>query len=267
MPTSLLQRAYRRVRPQPAPPAPEEKIFFLHVPKCGGSSVDTALQQAYRAARAPIAHLDAKASVRAAEAMGDDVETYRERLLVYYMAGQFTRYISGHFNHSPAAWDAFGDAWQYVSILREPVARWISNYFYNKYKAKDHYRIEAPLEEFIETDRAVAYGRSYVMNLAGGIPLAEAATDAAVEQAIANVERFAVVGVLEDLDTFAADCRARFGLPVEIAHRNKNPRGAGQQREELSPEVMARVEALCAPNRRVYDAVRDRIERRGSWLR
>ncbi|MEM8598297.1 MAG: hypothetical protein AAGF99_00110 [Bacteroidota bacterium] len=264
-PTAMLRKAYRTVRPRQQKPLPD-RLFFLHLPKCGGQSIDAALQQGYRAAGASIAHLDSHASARAAEAAGADLHALRREILHYHMAAKHSRYISGHFMYSAPAWDAFGDAWQYVTVLREPVKRWVSNYFFNKYKGDHHFKIDEPIEEFVESERALAYARSYVTWLTDGISLEEAGSDEAVEQAIANVERFAVVGVLEDLDTFAADCRARFGLPVEIAHRNRNPRAAAEQREELSPEMVARVEALCAPNRRVYDAVRDRIERRGSWL-
>ncbi|MEM8598295.1 MAG: hypothetical protein AAGF99_00100 [Bacteroidota bacterium] len=265
--TSILRSLYRKVRPRPARPAIDlERLFFLHVPKCGGTSINTALERAYRAAGAGAVHLDPHAAARAADLSGDGLRRHKEQVLLYFMAGHH-RYISGHFNYSAAAWDTFGDAWRYVTVLREPVARWLSNYFYNRYKTNtDHYRIDEPLEAFVETDRARFYGGNYVTSLSTTRLISEASSDEAIGQAVANLERFAVAGVLEHLGTFASDCERYFGVSLDIGHRNANPRTAGQQQEEISPELMERIRALCAPNLQVYEAALNRIDTHGSWL-
>lgn len=267
-PTSLLRSAYRQVRGRYRPnPASLERLFFLHVPKCGGTSIDVALRDAYRRAGADVAYLDPHASTRAAEMLGQDMATYRGRLLLYHMAQQPTRYISGHFTYVDAAWEHFGNAWRYVTVLRDPVARWFSNYFYNKYKTKsDHFRIEQPIDEFVETERARSYGFNYVRSLTDGIPVEEAGSDAAIEQAIHNLSHFTVVGVLEHLDTFARDCETVFGIQLPIGHRNKNPRTEIERREEVTDDILGRVQAICAPNAAVYETVRARIDAQGSWL-
>ncbi len=266
---SLLRSAYHKTRGHRSSPSPQalDRLFFLHLPKCGGTSIDRALRETYQAAGANTAYLDPHASTRAAELLGQDMSAFRRHILLYHMAGRKTRYISGHFTYSDTAWEHFGADWHYVTVLREPVARWFSNYFYNKYKTKsDHFRIDMPIDEFVETERARSYGLNYIRSLTDGIPVEEADSEEAVQQAIGNLNRFAVVGLLELLSTFIRDCETAFGVSLPVGHQNKNPTSETEQRSEVTEEVLARVQTLCAPNTKVYDAARTRIEAQGSWL-
>lgn len=254
-------------------PTALDRLFFLHFPKCGGTSVDVALQRIYEKAGAGTAHLDVGAWSRAAKAVKPYEDAsgagapYRRRLMFYLMEQHHTRYISGHFGYSLAARDRYADDWHFVTLLREPVARWFSEYFYNRYKTKTKdFRLETPLEEFVETRMAQRYGSLYVKNLVDNADIEDAASEDAIAQAIENLRHFSVVGVLDRLDLFAQDCDRRFGVQLDIGHHNKNPRSQSKQREEVTPEVEAKVKALCAPNTRVYEAVQAQLNAEGSWL-
>ncbi len=242
-----------------------ERVFFLHLPKCGGTSVDVAMRNAYRGAAHATVHLDPHAADRAAAIAGERERPYRRRLLLYYMAEERNRYISGHFPYSEQARQAFGDEWHYITVLREPVSRWLSNYFYNKYKtSSDFYRITAPIEEFIASERARSYGSNYVQNLTDDTATMD--SDGAVEQAIRNLQRFAVVGALERMDTFVSDCDTLLGVDLDVGHHRKNPRTTSEQREEITEGALEQVRELCIPNTRVYNAALARIDEQGSWL-
>ncbi len=267
-PESTLRKIYRKLTPDfisARPPKPE-KLFFVHIQKCGGMSIDAALQRAYTASGAHVVRLNAVALEVASKALKKNRDAHRNWLLGYYMAGE-ADYISGHFHFDEAAHKAFGETWHYATVLRDPVARWLSNYFYNKYKThSQHFRTDLPIEEFLEARQGRNFGSNYVRCLTTVARGEELASEEVVEQAIRNLDLFSVVGVLEDLGTFAADCEQRFGLRLGIEHRNANPRSGKQQREELSDEILERIRELCEPNFRVYDAVRARLAERGTWL-
>ncbi len=268
-PTSLLRRAYRTLRPaaaqveQPRPDLP--RLFFLHVPKCGGTSVDKALRRVYQGAGYRTEHLDPFASLKAAELANIRMRPCRDHLLYYHMAQKNMRYLGGHFSYSDTARAAFAD-WRYVTLLREPVTRWLSGYFYNKYKQGDHFRVATSLDTYLDSRQALVAGRLYAAKLTSDLPIEEAGTDEAIEQAIANLQRFDAVGLLERLPTFAQDCQALIGVPIPVEHHNRSPRSEAEQHEEVTGEALERIRALCAPDLRVYEAVQTRIEREGSWI-
>ena len=92
----------------------------------------------------------------------------REELLLYFMNQRFSC-ISGHVCFSERAYHNFHDTYKFVTILRDPVQRWISHYFYNAYKTHSNLgKIESDdIATFLESDRARSWGHHYVQMLGG----------------------------------------------------------------------------------------------------
>ncbi|MBI3154353.1 MAG: sulfotransferase family 2 domain-containing protein [Burkholderiales bacterium] len=247
------------------PAVATQRLFFLHLPKCGGTSLDAALRRIYKSSGHSVVHLDAPASKFAAELLQETMHGFRTRLLLYHMAVQRNRYISGHFVYSDIAWKVFSAEWHFMTILRDPVARWYSHYFFNRDKpGQDHFRISEPLEVYIESPQARSLGSSYVSAL---MSADDSDSDDAIDRAVDNLQRFPVVGLLEHMNVLTADCERLLGITLPIEHHNKNPRTAEEQQREITPQIDARVRELCEPNRRIYDAVLSRIKEYGSWHR
>lgn len=239
----------------------EDRIFFMHVPKCGGTSIHNALRNHYigldPAADRALFHLDPFAAHQAAIIAGQDPLAYARQLSLYFLGSQDYRYIAGHFSFSEAAYCAYQTQFAFITILREPVAKWFSLYFYNRYKKGDFFRIEADLEEFVDSPTAIGYGCDYVMQFAGDHVPTSVATDyyttaAAIDTATNNLNKFHLVGCLEQLDTFVQEFHHRFGVQLHIPTQNRNPLTKQKQQQHISDEVMAKVQALCQPNTAVY---------------
>lgn len=232
-----------------------ERICFIHVPKCGGTSFGQALANEYgllgRLGERMVT-IEPVASKRAAKVAGVPLTRYREELLLYHMAHPRTRYLAGHVEYSPRGHDAFGE-WRFITLLRDPVAKWFSQYFYNRYKAVDHSRVELELEPFLATEAARDYGSDFVRFFARDKE-ADPSSDAAVRDAVAQLERFDVVGVLEELPSFLEAFRERFGVRLRMPHENSNP--VADPHRRVPDELRREVERLCAPNRAVYERVR-----------
>ena len=127
----LSKRTYQRMI-QFTRPRIKKNIFFLHQPKCGGTSINNAIRSCYR--NSQIMHLNNDACIRAADLLGRDLDDYRRDLLLYHLMHKKIRYLSGHFAYSKKAYDACGDQWHFVTVLRHPVERWFSHYFFNKHR-------------------------------------------------------------------------------------------------------------------------------------
>jgi hypothetical protein len=244
-----------------------KKIFFLHIPKCGGTSMVNAISNSLEKNRLglikgkgnnPVFFVNPRTSRRCAKLLGDDPLEYRKRILAYNMSINHCKFIYGHFSYSEKIFQEFGKEWNFITILRNPVSQWFSYYFYETRENADR-RITSDLKSFIESERARLMGNSYVRRLTEGISPTNASSDEGVKQAIENLNKFALVGILEKMDIFARDYQSLFGTKLVIEHSNKNPVSKFQQKEQITDEIRQRVEEICQPNIRVYESQLKRI--------
>jgi hypothetical protein len=236
---------------------PGTRIAFVHVPKCGGSSLTVALKTAVGLGvqvpgrgSAVLAH---EAASRAADILERDYNGFCADLLPYYLANHRLRFIAGHWPVRDEAFEEYSGEWDFIFLLRDPVRRWLSNYFFNRYKTGDHYRIDRDLDEFLKTYRARWYGCAYCAYLApDDFSYGDDPADAVIGKAVASLKRFRVVGALEHLDSMAGRFREIYGAPLNIPHANRNPRGKAYVQREVTPKQMERIEDLCGPDIRIY---------------
>lgn len=241
----------------------EDKIFFLHVPKCGGTSLRIAIEDAFnfpKDSKKYDFHLDIMALDSASNILEKPIIELKRDLLNYCMAHKSYRYISGHFAYSERAMNSLGNEWKHITILRDPVSKFFSQYFYNRHKRNNHHKLDCSLEDFLKTDEAQHLGRNYIYLLVDGISSQEASKDIAIDQAIKNLEKFTLVGLLEYLDWFYEDFKSIFGAQLKIEERNKNPLSNKQQKQQITEEMKAQVKEICQPNLQVYQAALELIQ-------
>jgi hypothetical protein len=238
---------------------PRQRVVFLHVPKCGGTSLASAIVD-----RIPgkTWHLHAQASAEAAglwspgakasSATGDyEVLRFREMLLLYGLSDPNVQYADGHFPFSETAMKGYPEA-AWMTLLREPVSRWQSHYFFDRYKANPHAALTIGLDEHIASDYGMSQGNDYVKFIGGARQDGDYRSQAAIARAKANLDRIALVGVLSDLEGLQRRFSERFGPPLHVPKLNKSPAPAGA-REAMTPERKEQVRVLCAPDIAVYE--------------
>lgn len=231
-----------------------QRFVFHHVPKCGGTSVGRALRKRYLPSQATVLPEQSFRAFEAFTGRGDreqmlvDVLDLREQMLLYLMYGD-TRCVSAHVRFSQAAYDNFSNSYKFITILREPVSRFLSHYNWSHNKPGAHGEITDDFDAFLQTDRAARMGASYVEYFSALPSDADLRTDVAVGRAVANLGRFDVVGRLDDLDAFTGAVRQRLGFRIRIGHENKNRAAdGGIKAQDLSADQMQIVREHCAPD-------------------
>lgn len=241
----------------------DHDIAFMKIPKCATSSVHFELVRAYRSVWVRqgygIEHLDSTACDEIAELWGISNWEMRRYALSYHLAQDETRYVYGHYPVNEGVLEKFGDEYGFVTTLRDPVRRWISHYYYNRYLSPEQYSIDLPLDEFLETERARGIGRMYTAYLVGPerMPDEGPVPEALREQARRNLEKLDVVGIVEEMDELCRDVERTFGIEIDPKHRNPSPAPEGAK--EVQPEQRRRIREFCEPDLELYEYAREEL--------
>lgn len=259
---SVVSSVYRRIS-NSLRDTPPLRLFFLHLEKCGGTSlarsVNNALSNIYFDDMRRAHRLDPVGSFQASRHLGIPVFQYREHVLHYLLADSSLKWVHGHFQFSRHVHQLYGNDWSFVTILRKPVARWVSHYYFNRYKDGDHGSIAVSMEKYANSPRGQALGRDYVDLFTGNGDYdpdskRQPPTHEEIEAAKQSLSLFDLVGTLENISSFAVDFKEKFGIAIEFQHANKNP-VAGSKSEKVSDEILQHIETLCRPNREIYQHV------------
>ncbi len=236
-------------------------VVFHHVPKCGGTSVGRALRKRYLLSQATV---KPEESFRAFEAytgrtdreeMLIDVAALREQMLLYHLFDN-TRCLAVHVPYSEVVHRCFTPRYKFITILREPVSRFVSHYYWSYGKPAAHARIEEDFATFLGTDRARRLGASYVEYYSGAPMAADLSDPELIARAIANLRtRFDLVGRLDDLPAFQMGLRQVLGVRVKVGHENKARQPTDSRKSVVTPELMAQARDLCAPDIAVWEAM------------
>lgn len=249
-----LRHRFHRSRP---------RLLFFHIPKTAGSSVSAGLRRHYRLSHY---HVKSGPSARAAAAWagalpglgGDEaevVQALRLALVGHALACGY-RFVTGHVWFAPSLAGEGEERPRLITVLRDPVERWISLYLYGRHSTASHAPIREELEAFLESPRARQAGETQVRYVGGLREDHDYRSEAAVANALENLRRFDVVGMQSEMGRFS-EALAAIGVPVRLPRRRTSPAPPGE-REALrrDPSFMRRIEALCEPDLAFYDAVR-----------
>jgi hypothetical protein len=221
-------------------------LIFLHIPKTGGSTLNPILDWNYDNKSFQI---NRYAQIAPFLALSD-----AEKLQYKVLRGQI--YYGIHQD--------IPEACQYISILRHPYKRLVSQYFYlNVRKATLGERLsEMPFEEFLEREAFQAYMQ---LNLiAGGNEINEALRRPlpadALEVAQANIEKhFPVLGLIDNYDESLLLMKRTFGWQRAFYSR-KNVNKSSPKFEDLPKATQSLIEQACEPEMALYDYAQKRLQ-------
>jgi len=243
---------------------PVKGAVFHHVPKCAGVSVYNGLAYCYLPNKVrPVIPRPSHNAARATEIMGthftdletdsdlffNSVQLFRQYMLLYNLEAGASL-SGGHVYYSPRIHDKFRDTHLFVTVLREPTSRFISQYFYSS-KSRSHDRIDLSLEEAVET-LGPKWGVAQVAYFADAGANLKPSPATALERAKENLSRLDVVGLVEDLPAFAREIGHSLETPLFLQHSNRSPtkRRPG---DSIPASLMNKIRELCQPDIELYE--------------
>lgn len=239
------------------------KLLYIHAPKCGGTSFGSALRLSHPLSQATI---DLNTSRRMRQAMYPQAQgvdaVLREHEIRKYLLGDLlvrgVKCISAHVSYHRDLHQGLDPDRHAVTLLRDPVERFISHYHYVQRKHPDPNRPDT-LAEFVESEMALRYGSIYLLYYASTHQHTCDDLEAALDEARSNLACFSVIGDLRNADAFRSALRHLAGRPLLYWERNKRPtKGAAEHRkkagtEEISDALRARITEICAPDIALYN--------------
>jgi hypothetical protein len=233
-------------------------IIFLHIPKTAGSTLRALLRRQYRGyGQHGVRGLDTPELEAAMAALRPALRPA-------------TRLIGGHVMYGvhrylPEAVAA--QPFTYVTMMREPVDRVISDYhyvlrtpghdFYDPV-ATDHYS----LEDYVRSEITIYTNNVQTRMLAGvgrDVPVGRC-TEAMLAQAQRHLnERIPLVGLTERFDESLVLMKRALGWRMPV-YRVKNRTKGRPKREEITPSAHAAIEAYNALDLALYREATARFE-------
>jgi hypothetical protein len=248
-----------------------QNIFFLHVPKCGGRSIEDAILKGYISIDIrkdiELVREDSETSARVGALLFnydfnkgsiDDyhILKFREYYLAYLMY-QNKKFIRGHFPFSLDIFNEFSNRYLFLTILREPISKWLSNYYYRKNRKSDHWKIKLTMEEYLETDLAKVHGYDYSKYFGGLRSDNNYCVKSNIDLAKNHLSKMHVVGFLDDLEGFAHRLSELIGYNIKVPYLNKSIK---DNNAKLSPKLLTKIEKICAPDIEIYNWAKEHLQ-------
>ncbi len=232
---SLLSRLEQRLVNQ--------RWIFVHLPKCGGTSISSGLQRALGAGTEGFVD-PVKTRNWTRYDLADDVRAEGSerlfRMRLTFLRGYADRGLPFIYGHFPVDERLFNDPtheYRWVTVLRDPVDRLISQFKYwtltqEPSAADSASSIDRRWNAYLGSDLCRYHANLYSYYLGGhAAGFDDNRIDEMREHAQANLQAFDVCGCIENLKSVADAFQAETGCAVRFQRRNSSEANSQTQRQ------------------------------------
>jgi len=226
-------------------------LIFLHIPKAAGTTLQNILRRQYPADQ--YYTVSTSPSVRASIASLRNLPEAKRRRI---------RCVMGH--GAFGLHDALVGPTRYITLLRDPIERVISNYYYVR-RASAHrlhdtlHAQEWSLREYIEQSENPQLSNGMTRSIAGGE--ADDVTESTYKQALSHLsEHFAVAGTAERFDGSFLLMKHELGWS-NVYYRRRNATNKRPGREEIPDSTRCVIREKNRYDLKLYRHVQSNLEK------
>ena len=212
-------------------------VLFFHIPKCGGSTVTGYLHQQYQPKQ--IFQIDGqnpKQSIDEFQALSDAIRS-KYRLVIGHAAHHLLDYV--------------GDDWISMTVLRDPIDRVVSHYYY-ACRDERHYLNRKIRDESIGLLEYVSRPltpevQNYHIGILTGRSFDEvmSAPQESIDMAFEFlVQRFQIVGFLDELSDAMSRVKKIARFHSEFENNRANKTEGRPKLKQIDPNVLREITAL-----------------------
>lgn len=203
------------------------RIVFVHVPKCGGSSIYEAISKSM-GLKYPDGHLDPVWSRTivgeiynsSKPELSSELQIFRHALLANYLNDK-KRFIAGHFTVNEVLVQRMKTNYRLVTLLRKPDKRLFSHFKYwmlTRDLAKDKDAVYKHWKEYVNSDKAKF--QANLFSIYFGEANFQKIEKTSIEKALHSLGKLDLVGDLGDLEAFEKSLSQILGKKTKIGFAN-----------------------------------------------
>lgn len=249
----------------PFVPKLKRNIAFMHMPKCAGTSLSNALYSLVPLQKR-VGVIDANATRLAAGILQHNVVDrlachedkndpkpcfdIREIELINHMCWN-TQLIHGHFLWSDLAYAHYHSNYDFITMLRHPIDRALSNFRMNK--DRGIIPNDFTIDDWLSSDLGFHHGSTYLRYFSGNAILPCQNANDFLEISFENAKKFKLIGCIEDQSSFVKNFKKLYGPRLSIGRHNT----AKAMAVSLSEKQSSKLKELCRFDISIYDYFRD----------
>jgi len=178
----------------------------------------------------------------------------REIYLSLQLADRQNVFGTGHSYCRPHVVEAFKEEWVFITILRNPIDRWISQYVHSTFMTHPWGRNKLSIEEYLRSPQGLKVGRRYLDYFSDYSEAPDSADPSHyVVQALGNLSCFRVVGALVMMPAWKNAVQAELDIQIYLPTLNMSPCPKKKEQIYSDKNLMKKITKLCQHDIEIYD--------------